>query len=73
MASPEALDFLLARRSRPAKLLSPPAPPRAEVPAAPDRGRARARPRQAEPWRFVVLEGAGLARFARGDPGAGRR
>lgn len=49
------LDFLLSRRSRPAKLLGPPAPDRAgleEILRAaarvPDHGKL-------EPWRFVVL------------------
>jgi nitroreductase len=62
--SREALDFLLARRSRPPKLLSPPAPPRDAVgelliaaARVPDHGKL-------EPWRFVVLTGAGLASFA---------
>jgi nitroreductase len=62
--SREALDFLLARRSRPPKLLSTPAPGRDAVrelltaaARVPDHGKL-------EPWRFVVLEGAGLARFA---------
>ena len=65
MASPEALDFLLSRRSRPAKLLKAPAPGREELMRlltaavrVPDHGKL-------EPWRFVVLEGAGLTRFAR--------
>ena len=65
MASSEALDFLLTRRSRPAKLLKAPAPGREELMRlltaavrVPDHGKL-------EPWRFVVLEGAGLARFAR--------
>lgn len=64
-ARPEVLDFLLTRRSRPVKLLSAPAPDRAEVTRlltaaarAPDHGKL-------EPWRFIVLEGAGLARFAK--------
>jgi nitroreductase len=64
MASPETLEFLLTRRSRPAKLLSAPAPERGEVlrlltaaTRVPDHGKL-------EPWRFVVLSGAGLARFA---------
>ncbi len=64
MASPEALEFLLTRRSRPAKLLAAPAPGREELMRlltaavrVPDHGKL-------EPWRFVVLEGAGLARFA---------
>ncbi len=64
MASPEALDFLLSRRSRPAKLLSAPGPGREELmrlltaaARVPDHGKL-------EPWRFIVLEGAGRARFA---------
>ncbi len=63
-ARPEVLDFLLTRRSRPAKLLRPPAPDRAELlrlltaaTRVPDHGKL-------EPWRFVVLSGPGLARFA---------
>jgi nitroreductase len=64
MASPEALEFLLTRRSRPAKLLAAPAPGREELlrlltaaARVPDHGKL-------EPWRFVVLQGAGLARYA---------
>ena len=59
------LDFLLSRRSRPAKLLGAPGPGRAELEVilragarAPDHGKL-------EPWRFVVLTGAGRERFAR--------
>ncbi len=62
MASPEAIDFLLSRRSRPAKLLSEPAPDRAALmrlltaaARVPDHGKL-------EPWRFVVIEGAGRSR-----------
>jgi nitroreductase len=65
MASPEAFEFLLTRRSRPAKLLAPPAPDRGELmrlltaaARVPDHGKL-------EPWRFVVLAGAGRERFAR--------
>ncbi len=65
MAGSEALDFFLTRRSRPAKLLAAPAPGREELMRlltaavrVPDHGKL-------EPWRFVVLEGPGLARFAR--------
>ena len=61
---PEALDFLLSRRSRPAKLLAAPAPGRDELMTlltaaarVPDHGKL-------EPWRFIVLEGEGRARFA---------
>lgn len=64
MASPEALDFLLTRRSRPPKLLRAPAPGREELlrlltaaVRVPDHGKL-------EPWRFVVVEGAGRARLA---------
>lgn len=63
-ARPEVLDFLLTRRSRPAKLLSAPAPGRAELRTlltaatrVPDHGKL-------EPWRFVVLEDGARARFA---------
>jgi nitroreductase len=61
---PEVLDFLLTRRSRPAKTLAPPAPDRAEVvllltaaARVPDHGKL-------EPWRFVVLSGGALPRLA---------
>ncbi|QFS81303.1 Putative NAD(P)H nitroreductase YdjA [Roseivivax sp. THAF40] len=63
-ANPAALDFLLTRRSRPAKTLSGPAPGRdALVPLltaasrSPDHGKL-------EPWRFIVLERAALDRLA---------
>ena len=59
-----ALDFLLTRRSRPAKTLAAPGPSRAELDViltaaarTPDHGKL-------EPWRFVVLEGAAFARLA---------
>ena len=59
-----ALDFLLSRRSRPAKTLIAPAPARAALrpllPAAartPDHGKLA-------PWRFIVLERPALARLA---------
>lgn len=60
----DALEFLLTRRSRPAKLLKAPAPGREELlklltaaARVPDHGKL-------EPWRFVVIEGAGRERFA---------
>jgi nitroreductase len=63
--SRETLDFLLTRRSRPAKLLAAPGPDRATLTElltaaarVPDHGKL-------EPWRFIVLEGAGLLRLAR--------
>ena len=59
-----ALDFLLTRRSRPAKTLTTPVPDRdslREILTAaartPDHGKL-------EPWRFVVLERAALLRMA---------
>ncbi|MDP5362559.1 MAG: nitroreductase [Paracoccaceae bacterium] len=62
--NPAALEFLLTRRSRPAKTLTTPVPDRATVQTlltaaarTPDHGKL-------EPWRFVVLEKAALARLA---------
>lgn len=59
---PEVLDFLLTRRSRPAKTLGPDAPDRREIETlleaasrTPDHGKLA-------PWRFVVLQDAGLRR-----------
>jgi nitroreductase len=59
-----ALDFLLTRRSRPAKTLRAPVPDRAELETlltaaarTPDHGKL-------EPWRFIVLEKAALTRLA---------
>ena len=63
--TPAVMEFLLARRSRPAKLLRAPAPDRAQLKLlltaaarAPDHGKL-------EPWRFVVLDGPACARVAR--------
>ncbi|MFO7854029.1 MAG: nitroreductase family protein [Paracoccaceae bacterium] len=63
-ARPEALAFLLARRSRPAKTLTGPGPARAELETmltaaarTPDHGKL-------EPWRFIVLGEAACARLA---------
>ena len=62
--NPAALDFLLNRRSRPAKTLSAPVPDRdtlrtilTAAARTPDHGKL-------EPWRFIVLERAALARLA---------
>ncbi len=62
--NPDALDFLLTRRSRPAKTLSAPVPTREELlpiltaaARSPDHGKL-------EPWRFIVLERPSLARLA---------
>lgn len=59
-----AMEFLLSRRSRPARLLGLPAPGREEIERlltaaarVPDHGKL-------EPWRFIVLQGVGLGRFA---------
>ncbi|PZX46148.1 nitroreductase [Roseinatronobacter thiooxidans] len=63
-ANPAAMDFLLTRRSRPAKMLQAPAPDGAQLlpllqaaARVPDHGKL-------EPWRFVVLERAACARLA---------
>ena len=63
MTSP-ALDFLLSRRSHPAKTLTAPVPDHATLRTlltaaarTPDHGKL-------EPWRFVVLERPGLTRLA---------
>ncbi|WP_458789939.1 nitroreductase family protein [Yoonia sp. MH D7] len=59
-----ALDFLLTRRSRPAKTLSAPVPDPAALEViltaaarTPDHGKL-------EPWRFIVLHKAALTRLA---------
>ena len=61
---PDVLEFLGARRSRPAKTLTTPVPSKAEVEAmltvaarAPDHGKL-------EPWRFIVLERDACLRLA---------
>jgi nitroreductase len=66
-----ALDFLLTRRSRPPKILRPPVPTREELSVlltaaarSPDHGKL-------EPWRFLVLEKAALARIAAAVPERG--
>lgn len=62
--NPAAMDFLLTRRSRPAKTLTEPVPDRAALrpiltaaARSPDHGKL-------EPWRFVVLERKALLRLA---------
>lgn len=61
---PDVVDFLLTRRSRPAKTLVPPGPDRDALETiltaaarSPDHGKL-------EPWRFAVAEGAALGRLA---------
>lgn len=63
-ANPAVMEFLLTRRSRPAKTLRAPAPDRdALIPIltaaarTPDHGKL-------EPWRFIVLQGDALHRLA---------
>ncbi|MEL6338181.1 MAG: nitroreductase family protein, partial [Pseudomonadota bacterium] len=62
--NPAALDFLLTRRSRPAKTLQAPGPDKAALMQlltaagrTPDHGKL-------EPWRFIVLERAAMPRLA---------
>ena len=64
LENPAALEFLLSRRSRPAKTLSAPAPTREQLmplltaaARSPDHGKL-------EPWRFVVLEKGAMPRLA---------
>ncbi|MEM1076421.1 MAG: nitroreductase family protein [Pseudomonadota bacterium] len=63
--NPDALRFLQTRRSRPAKTLKAPGPsteelrPLLEAAArTPDHGKL-------EPWRFIVIEKAGMAKLAK--------
>ncbi|WP_411890017.1 nitroreductase [Yoonia sp. SDW83-1] len=69
--NPAALDFLLTRRSRPAKTLTAPVPDRPTVETlltaaarTPDHGKL-------EPWRFIVLAKPALARLAAMVPDRG--
>jgi nitroreductase len=62
--NPTALEFLLTRRSRPAKTLTTPVPDRSALgllltaaARSPDHGKL-------EPWRFIVLQAPALARLA---------
>ncbi|WP_171176088.1 nitroreductase family protein [Ruegeria sp. HKCCA4633] len=64
LKNPAALEFLQARRSRPAKTLIAPAPTRDELlplltaaARSPDHGKL-------EPWRFVVLEKGAMSRLS---------
>ena len=68
-----ALDFLLTRRSRPAKTLVAPAPSREELEPlltaaarTPDHGKL-------EPWRLIVVEQGAMARLAGLTAQAGER
>jgi nitroreductase len=62
--NPAAMEFLLTRRSRPARTLTAPVPTRDQLmpiltaaARVPDHGKL-------EPWRFIVLEKPALARLA---------
>ena len=62
--NPAAVEFLLNRRSRPAKTLEPPVPTRDELmpiltaaARSPDHGKL-------EPWRFIVITGSAMGRLA---------
>lgn len=64
VANPDALNFLLSRRSRPAKTLTGPVPDRdalrtmlTAAARSPDHGKL-------EPWRFIVLQGDALQHLA---------
>ncbi|APG47710.1 nitroreductase family protein [Phaeobacter porticola] len=68
-----ALEFLLSRRSRPAKTLMAPAPSRDELmplltaaARTPDHGKL-------EPWRFIVIETPAMVRLAELTTKAGER
>ncbi|MBW4706261.1 nitroreductase [Roseobacter sp. YSTF-M11] len=63
-ANPAAMDFLLSRRSRPAKTLRPPVPSATQLAPllqaaarTPDHGKL-------EPWRFMVIEKPAMGRLA---------
>jgi nitroreductase len=71
--NPAALDFLLTRRSRPAKSLTTPVPGREALETlltaaarTPDHGKL-------EPWRFLVLTRSALERLATAVPATGAR
>ncbi|MBK0326487.1 nitroreductase [Rhodobacteraceae bacterium F11138] len=62
--NPSAFEFLLSRRSRPAKTLTLPVPQKEQLmplltaaARTPDHGKL-------EPWRFVVIQDAAMARLA---------
>lgn len=59
-----ALDFLMTRRSRPAKTLTGPAPDRDTVTALLTAGARTPDHGKLEPWRFIVLEKQALLRLS---------
>ena len=73
LANSAALDFLMSRRSRPAKTLVAPAPTRAQLlPLLTAAARTPAHGKL-EPWRFVVIEKPAMARLAELTVQAGAR
>lgn len=60
----DVVEFLLTRRSRPAKTLSAPAPDRAALETILQAGARTPDHGMLEPWRFIVLQGAALARIS---------
>ena len=62
--NPAALDFLLTRRSRPAKTLTTPVPDRAALAPILQAGGRSPDHKKLEPWRFAVLERPALQRIA---------
>jgi len=62
--NPAALDFLLTRRSRPAKTLTAPAPDRAIIAQILQAGARTPDHGCLEPWRFIVLQGDAMHRVA---------
>ena len=63
--NPAALEFLLNRRSRPAKTLVGPAPDRSALVPILEAGLRTPDHGKLEPWRLIVLERAALLRLAR--------
>ena len=61
---PEVLDFLLTRRSRPAKTLVEPGPDRAELMRLLTAGARSPDHKKLAPWRFAVIEGGARDRLA---------
>ncbi|MBS9717153.1 nitroreductase [Pseudohalocynthiibacter aestuariivivens] len=59
-----AMEFLLTRRSRPAKTLTGPAPDHEALMPILSAGARTPDHGKLEPWRFIVLEGTALTRLA---------
>ena len=62
--NPQALEFMLTRRSRPAKTLTVPVPDRAALAPILTAGARTPDHGKLEPWRFIVLQKAALTRLA---------